>query len=59
MLKRNIKFVLLLFFILQGCITHPKNSNNRAVVLEKPQKEETLSYQIAKTTILTIEKNTN
>ena len=57
MLKRNIKFVLLLFFILQGCITHPKNSNNRAVVLEKPQKEETLSYQIAKTTILSITNN--
>ncbi|MDR2616480.1 MAG: putative glycoside hydrolase [Endomicrobium sp.] len=57
MLKQNIKFVLLLFFILQGCITHPTNSNNRAVVLEKPQEEETLSYQIAKTTITSITNN--
>ncbi|MDR2395101.1 MAG: putative glycoside hydrolase [Endomicrobium sp.] len=51
MLKQNIKFILFLFLILQGCISPQANSNNRATILEQPQEEETLSSQIAKTTI--------
>ncbi|MDR1417691.1 MAG: putative glycoside hydrolase [Endomicrobium sp.] len=48
---QKIKFILLLFFILQGCITPSANSNNRVLILENPQEEETISNQIAKTTI--------
>jgi hypothetical protein len=48
---QKIKFILFLFFILQGCITPSTNSNNRAIVLENPQEEESLSNQIVKTTI--------
>ncbi|MDR0723919.1 MAG: putative glycoside hydrolase, partial [Endomicrobium sp.] len=48
---KKIKFIFFLFFVLQGCITPSTNSNNRAIVLENPKEEETISDQIAKATI--------